>query len=44
MSSNISYCISLQNSCLLFIVVLDIQGLSNGKECYCFIVFTKPGS
>jgi len=25
--------ISLQNSCLLFIVVLDVKGLSNGNEC-----------
>jgi len=39
-----SYFISLQNSCLLFIVVLDVQGLSNGKECCYFIVFTKPRS
>jgi len=26
----------------LIIVVLDIQGLSNGRECWYFIVFTKP--
>jgi len=32
---------SLQNSRLLFIIVHDIQGLSNGKECCYFIVFTK---
>jgi len=32
---------SLQNSRLLFIVVHDIQGLLNGKECCYFIVFTK---
>jgi len=38
------YLISLQNSCLLFIVALDVQGLSNGKECQCFIFFTKPRS
>jgi len=38
-----SYCISLQNSCLLFIVVHDIQDLSNGKEWCYFIDFTKLG-
>jgi len=42
--TNLINCMSiLQNIHLFIIVVFDIQGLSNGKECCYFTVFTKHG-